>query len=86
MAQFNLLQNRVLRPADKKLSRKCICSILENIICRLFKFNVSFSITQSTLFIADTGLTSESVSAVAKVCNSGRLIQSNICNLFLPGV
>ena len=39
----------------KNFSRKCICLILENMICRSFKFNVSFSIIQSTSFIADTG-------------------------------
>ena len=39
----------------QKTFRKCICLILENMICRSFKFNVSFSITQSTPFIADTG-------------------------------
>ena len=38
----------------KNVSRKCICLILENMICRSFKFNVFFSIKQSTSFIADT--------------------------------
>ena len=37
---------------------------------------------QSTPFIADLEL----VSSLARVHNSGSLFQSNVCNLFLPGI
>ena len=57
LAQFNLLQIKTVSYVlqTKNVSTKCICLILENMICRSFKLNVSFAIIQSTPFIVDIG-------------------------------